>query len=145
MFCRLRTPEHKIKVLRPVKLRIQHTNLLEQRALHDSQMTDVVVDVQQIIIEVRLEIRFGVEPLVIDLVLVGINHLRLRMLVNDLHIFKERVTRHQIIVIAESDKITLRGSDSLVRVFRDLQLLSSRDSPDPRLLLLQLVKKSGER
>ena len=108
-------------------------------------MADVVVDVQQIVVEVRLEIRLGVEPLVIDLVLVGVDHLRLRVLIDNLHVLKERIACYQVVVVAKGDKVALRSGNGLICIFRDLQLLSGIDGPDSRLLLLQLLEKSGER
>ena len=117
---RLRAPENEIIVLGPIKLLPEPSHLFQQIHPHHKQMADIIHAGQKIRVEIRLEMRVEQRlPVHVQLVLVRIDHLCARPLVNRLHHLVQRMRRQRVVVVRKHQKIPPRHIHGRVGISRD--------------------------
>ena len=121
----LRAAENKIVILRAVKLVAEAADRIEKLPLHHKQMADIVDAREQVGVEIRLEMRVEQRPAVhVKLVLVGVEHLAVRVLIHCRRHLKQRVLRQRIVMIRQNDEIALCHADGGVRVSGDAEIIA---------------------
>ena len=106
---RLHTPENKVIVLGSVKFLAESSCSGRQIVADHKQMADIVDAPKQINVKIRFKVGIEQRPAVhVHLVLVRVNHVCLRMLVDGLHHLVEGVGRKGIVVIRQHDKVSCR-------------------------------------
>ena len=94
------TAEHKIIILCTVKFLFQHSDLIHDLFFYNKKMSDVVYCTQKINIEVRFEMRLKeFVPVHGHLIFIGIQNLKLRILIQRFHTPEQSVRRQLIIMI----------------------------------------------
>ena len=116
--------EDEIIVLGAVEGGVKEARLFLQGALHDEKMTDIVHAGQQVLVEIRLEVRVEQRAAVhVELVFVGIEAVAVRVLPDGLRALIQRLFRQDVVVVAEYHKIALCLRQGGVRVARDAAVL----------------------
>ena len=97
---RLRTPESKIIILRPVEFFPEAAHLINDTLSHHQKMADVIVGSQKIQIKIRFHIGDQVlRPLAVDLVFIRIDYVGLIIFCDLLHDLVESVALQKIIMV----------------------------------------------
>ena len=133
-----------VMVLGPIACRIQQADLVEHTASHREHMTDVVVVPQQVKVEIGLEERIEVPPVLPLLVLVAVQQVRIGMLEHGECVFVEEVGLYQVVVIEEAHEIARCGSDAGVRVRRYPSVLLKSHDLDPFVGAARRSNRSGK-
>ena len=107
-------------------------------------MTDVVVVPQQVKVEIGLEERIEVPPVLPLLVLVAVQQVRIGMLEHGECVFVEEVGLYQVVVIEEAHEIARCGSDAGVRVRRYPSVLLKSHDLDPFVGAARRSNRSGK-
>ena len=102
----LRTAENEIIILRAVIFMAEAAGLFQKFPLHNKQMADIIDAAKQILVKIRFKMRIKQSAAVhIQLILIGIDHITLRMLVDSGSYFKQGMLRQSIVMICQNDKI----------------------------------------
>ena len=102
--------QHQVPVLGALEAGIEATDLVDQRASQNAQVTGVHLRPHPLRRPVRLEEGAGVEAAFVDLVLVGVDVVGVRGGVDRLADLGECVGMEQIVVVEEDDEIAPRPS-----------------------------------
>ena len=105
-------------------------------------MRDVVVAAKQVDIEVRLEMRRDVLPLLIEKILVAVERVESGVLFYLLRVLKQRKRIERIVVVKEDDVIALRPLDADIGVRRNPGVIDKIDNLDA--LVIELIESGGE-
>ena len=124
LFRALGHAEDEIIVLGAVEGGVKEARFFLQGALHDKKMTDIVHAGQQVLVEIRLEVRIKQRAAVhVELVFVGIEAVAVRVLPDGLRAFIQCLFRQDVVVVAEYYKIALCLCQGGVRIARDAAVL----------------------
>ena len=105
--CRFRTAENKIIILGAVKLLAEPSHLLQQILPYNKQMAYIVDTGQQVRVEIRFEM--GVKqrlPIHIQLILIRINDLTVRILIDCLYHLIKSIGRKGIVMVGQDNKVS---------------------------------------
>mgnify|MGYP007012691598 CR=1 FL=1 len=105
-------------------------------------MRDVVVAAKQVDIEVRLEMRRDVLPLLIEKILVAVERVESGVLFYLLRVLKQRKRIECIVVVKEDDVIALRPLDADIGVLCNPGVIDKIDNLDA--LVIELIESGGE-
>ena len=127
----LRTAQHEVIVLRAVIRRIEIPRALLQICLYNDQMAEIVHTAEQIRIIIRLKMWLKIAvSRTIYFVLVAVDQLSIRMIIQHPHAFIERIRRKEIVVIAKRDEIPGHCPERRICILRNVKLLIVVQRPD---------------
>ena len=135
-FCTLGAAENKIVILCTVKFLTETAHPCDEKFFHNKQVANIVYACQKIRIKVRFEMRIKQSSSVhIQLVLIGVDHICLRIFIDGFRALKESVRSHSVIVIRKNNEITGCHIHGCVGVSCDTEVFSQHFIADPGIRL----------
>ena len=104
-----------------------------ERGSHAERLPRIHVGQQHLGREIRLEMRMRPPPLGVDLVAVGVEQVRLRMLGHVEGQLRQGVRRQYVIMVQQHDEVAAGQLDRAVRRGRDVSVLGPEHQLDPRI------------
>jgi hypothetical protein len=102
-----RQPQHQLVVLHAVERRIEAADAFDEAPPHDEQVPDVHHAAEELRGPVGLEERMAEPAAAVDLVLVGVDDIRVRLLVQHADALEQRVVVELVVVVEEGDELPL--------------------------------------
>jgi hypothetical protein len=127
--------EREVIVLRAVDLRAGQLDLRKRGAADHEHMRDVVLRVEQVGVEIRLENRPFVAA-VAQMVLVAVQQVGFRILAHGDHVAVQRIRLDRVVMVHEGEIVALRRVDADIRVLGDAFVLACDDA-DARIVVLR--------
>ncbi len=125
--------QDQIVVLAAGKLDAQPTQFLDQRTPVHPKVAGVHSREERVGRPVGFEVRLAVESRLVDLVLIGVEHVDVGIAVDRQRDFKERVGRKRIVVIEKTHELACRQSQCRVARRGDVAVLGAIDHLDARV------------
>ncbi len=127
--------QNQVVVLTALETFAETADRVEDRAPVHAQMRGVHSRQERVGRPVRLEERLRPPSLIIDLVLVGVDHVGVRVLVEQQRVLEERVRCEHVVVIQQRYELAGRRSKCAVRRRGDVSVGLAKHQPHPVVAL----------
>ena len=117
-------PQHQLVVLDPVERGVRPARSLDERAAHAEEVADVHHPTEELGRPVGLEEGLAPPAAPIELVLVGVDDVRPRLLVEAADALEQRIRVELVVVVEKRDELACGGAQRPVRRRRDPAVLA---------------------
>ena len=126
--------ERKVVVLRTGHLVARKLHAAQHVSAHHEHVHHVVIRVQQVTVEVRLEARRVAGVIVfLEVVLIAIEQVGIGVLGRESHIALEHVGRERVVVVGKSHVVARGGANAYVGIAGDAKVLGEVNGLDARV------------
>ena len=132
--------QHEVPVLRALELGAEAADLAHERPAQHAEVAGVHLRAEPLGRPVGLEEGAEVAPLLVDLVLVGVDVVRRRLGPQRGVDLAQGVRVELVVVVEQGDELTEGRGEPVVRGGDDAAVLGAPDEPDARVLPLGLLQ-----